>query len=225
MREEQGKIILDKRPINNLIYELLEAEDNEGEKILDKIVRHYKIISKDNNAFDVNDNSIKLELSQKVDNYENVVYGSRDYTTNTSLNNIIDFGYFHNTINEIKEIINNAKQSAYISYVSIIKASDFSNNEKNQINEAVQNYLNNNKNDIYIRLGLDPSEKNEYLIKLFEIYIPEYFNDLSGEAQNNLLNSEQLLPMYNDTIFYALNKYNFIKQQEAKILEFNENNN
>ena len=219
MQEEQEKILINKRYINDLIYTLL----NEGK--LDKIVRHFKLII-NSNCKDENNN---LVLSQNIENFdeddnaENVF----NYTSIDNVNNIIDdtesidFSDKHMYLNDIKEIIDSRRTTVLNDNINKLINSNFTDEEKNNIEE----YLNNN--NIYIRCGINPNNKEEYLIKLFELYISSYFNELSAKGQNKLLN-ESLLPMYNDTVFLANKKYDFLinKERIKNILDqFKENNN
>ena len=213
------KIIINKRNGNDLIYKLLENGQ------LNKIVRHFKVIIK-NYEDENNDNLIlsqNIENFDEDDNAENVF----NYPSIDNVNNVIDdtskisFGDKHTDLNEIKEIIETHKNNVLDEYCNNIIDSNFTDEEKNNIEE----YLNNN--NIYIRCSINPNNKEEYLIKLFELYISSYFNELSAEGQNKLLN-ESLLPMYNDTLFLANKKYDFLinKERIKNILDqFKENNN
>lgn len=204
------KIIINKRNANDLIYKLLETKNDNNEYILDKIVRHFKVIIKNDCREDGN-----LVLSQNIENFdeddnaENVF----NYPPIDNVNNVIDdtskitFGDKHTDLNEINEIIETHKNNVLDEYCNNIIDSNFTNEEKNNVEE----YLSNN--NIYIRCGINPNNKEEYLIKLFELYISSYFNELSAEGQNKLLD-ESLLPMYNDTLYLSDNKYNFLINTE-----------
>lgn len=214
------KIIINKRNTNDLIYKLFEDER------LDQIVRHFKVIIKSNCEAENNN----LVLSQNTENFNgNILYPSIDNVNEVIEDNSkIDFEHFggningkYKSINKIKEIIETHKNNVLDEYCNNIIDSNFTDEEKNNIEE----YLNNN--NIYIRCGINSNNKEEYLIKLFELYISSYFNELSAEGQNKLLN-ESLLPMYNDTLFLANKKYDFLinKERIKNILDqFKENNN
>ena len=215
------KIIINKRNANDLIYKLFEDER------LDQIVRHFKVIIKSNCEAENNN----LVLSQNTENFNgNILYPSINNVNEVIEDNSkIDFEHFggningkYKSINKIKEIIETHKNNVLDEYCNNIIDSNFTDEEKNNIEE----YLNNN-NNIYIRCGINPNNKEEYLIKLFELYISSYFNELSVEGQNKLLN-ESLLPMYNDTLFLTNKKYDFLinKERIKNILDqFKENNN
>ena len=196
------KIIINKRNTNDLIYKLFE----DGR--LDQIVRHFKLIIKSD--CEAENNNLNLVLSQNTENFNgDILYPSID-----NVNNVMDdtskisFGEKHTDLNEIKDIINSKKIEVLNSNINNLIHSQFDDEERNNI----ERYLNNN-DDIYLRCGINPNDKNQYLIKLFELYIASYFNDLSAETQNKLLD-ESLLPMYNDTLYLSDYKYNFLINTE-----------
>ena len=221
------KIIINKRNVNDLIYKLLETKNDNNEYILDKIVRHFKVIIKNDCREDGN-----LVLSQNTKNFN----GNKLYPSIDNVNNVIDdtskisFGDKHTDLNEIKDIIQIHKDEVLSNYIATIINSQFNTETKEEIINELSAGDDNGPDNVYIRCGIDPDFKQFYLLKLFELYISSYFNDLSADAQNKLLD-DNLLPMYNDTIFLGNNKYNFLidkikESTKHRILkEFNENNN
>ena len=229
------KIIINKRNVNDLIYKLLETKNDNNEYILDQIVRHFKVIIKNDCREDGN-----LVLSQKTENFNgNVLYPSLN-----NVNNVIDdtskIDFKDNdkiinkdkfkSINKIKDIIQIHKDEVLSNYIDTIINSQFNTETEEEIESELGINNENGPDNVYIRCGIDPDDKQFYLLKLFELYISSYFNDLSADAQNKLLD-DNLLPMYNDTIFLGNNKYNFLidkikESTKHRILkEFNENNN
>jgi hypothetical protein len=216
------KIIINKRNVNDLIYKLFE----DGR--LKQIVRHFKLIIKSNCEVENNN----LILSQKTENFNGTVL----YPPLNKVNNIIDdtskisFGDKHTDLNEIKDIIQIHKDEVLSNYIDTIINSQFNTEKEEEIESELGINNENGPDNVYIRCGIDPDDKQFYLLKLFELYISSYFNDLSADAQNKLLD-DNLLPMYNDTIFLGNNKYNFLidkikESTKHRILkEFNENNN
>ena len=216
------KIIINKRNVNDLIYKLFE----DGR--LKQIVRHFKLIIKRNCAVENNN----LILSQNTENFNGTVL----YPPLNKVNNVIDdtskisFGDKHTDLNEIKDIIQIHKDKVLSNYIDTIINSQFNTETEEEIESELGSNNENSPDNVYIRCGIDPDDKQFYLLKLFELYISSYFNDLSADAQNKLLD-DNLLPMYNDTIFLRNNKYNFLidkikESTKHRILkEFNENNN
>jgi len=217
MAEE--KTILNKRIINDNIYKLL--EDSFINEFEQKIVRHHKIIRKRN--YELNGLNI---LSQKVEEYDNVFCPDPDDATNVFMDNALDFGQFHKFTTEISDIIDNSKIETYNQFKVNILNKEFTYAEKQELEQKISAYLNNNYDHIYIRLGIKPTDKNFYILKLFELYMTTYFNEMTADNQNKLLDSIDILPMFNDTILYANKKYDYvnerhkyIKQQEHDIQE------
>ena len=216
------KIIINKRNVNDLIYKLFE----DGR--LKQIVRHFKLIIKSNCEVENNN----LILSQNTENFNGTVL----YPPLNKVNNVIDdtskisFGDKHTDFNEIKDIIQIHKDKVLSNYIDTIINSQFNTETEEEIESELGSNNENSPDNVYIRCGIDPDDKQFYLLKLFELYISSYFNDLSADAQNKLLD-DNLLPMYNDTIFLGNNKYNFLidkikESTKHRILkEFNENNN
>lgn len=216
------KIIINKRNVNDLIYKLFE----DGR--LKQIVRHFKLIIKSNCEVENNN----LILSQNTENFNGTVL----YPPLNKVNNVIDdtskisFGDKHTDLNEIKDIIQIHKDKVLSNYIDTIINSQFNTETEEEIESELGSNNENSPDNVYIRCGIDPDDKQFYLLKLFELYISSYFNDLSADAQNKLLD-DNLLPMYNDTIFLGNNKYNFLidkikESTKHRILkEFNENNN
>ena len=208
-----------KRYIDDYIYKLL--EDNFIEQVDRIIVRHYKIISHTN--YEINQIN---ELSQKVDQYSNIFYGKHNLAENIYLLIPLIFDDYYYSTDQITEIILRGKEQAYISYRNDILNTEFTEEELNGniedeyqgLNLKINAYVTHAKDHLYIRLGIHPNEKNEYLIKLFEIYISTYFNELNENHQNKLLNEIELLPMFNDTILYSVAKYKYLENKKNEII-------
>ena len=196
---------IQKRVISDDLYRLLENGN------IDKIIRHYKIISERGyikNGYN--------ELSQKVD--DNTVYGTYNKIYNRWLDELLNFDGFHKFTNEISQIIENSTDTAYSNYAVDINGSDFTEEELTEIDNLINAYNSEEVNRLYIRLGINPNNKAEFLQKLYELFIAGYFNELNENYQDKLL-AEKLTPMWNDTIFYSESKYNYIKDKNIEGIE------
>ena len=198
---------INKRNIDKNIYKLL--EDNFINNF-EGIVRHYKIIS--NTNYELNAENI---LSQKTD--DDTFFINGDLVENEYLNNLIYFDNYLETTDDVLNRILLEQQSAYNSYRDTILNKDFTTNERSSLNSYISAYTNHAKDNLYIRFGIRPNEKYNYLIKLFEVYITDYFNELSENNQIELLDNS-LLPMFNDTIIYSNKKYEYVKNKENNII-------
>lgn len=205
------KETINKRIVNDNIYKLL----NSGK--INQIVRHFKIIK--NKNYNTNEQNI---ISHQIDENSNIFIGDYDLTSNQYLNDSLQFNGFYESSNEIAEIINNAENTAYENF-SIEINKNFSSEELNNLRSVLLNYI-NDYDELYIRLGIKPEDKNEFVIKLYELYISEYYNELTEEAQNRLKDNE-LLPMLNDTILYSNKKYDYLNNElVSSIVNINDSN-
>lgn len=205
------KETINKRIVNDNIYKLL----NSGK--INQIVRHFKIIK--NKNYNTNEQNI---ISHQIDENSNIFIGDYDLTSNQYLNDSLQFNGFYESSNEIAEIISNAENTAYENF-SIEINKNFSSEELNNLRSVLLNYI-NDYDELYIRLGIKPEDKNEFVIKLYELYISEYYNELTEEAQNRLKDNE-LLPMLNDTILYSNKKYNYLNNElVSSIVNINDSN-
>lgn len=198
---------INKRNVDKNIYKLLEDNFLSNFK---GIIRHYKIIS--NTNYELNSENI---LSQKTD--DNTFYVDNDLVENNYLNHSIDFSDYLETTNDVLNRILLKQQYAYNEYRRTILNSDFTDEKRNSLDSYISEYVNYAKDNLYIRFGIKPTEKYDYLIKLFEIYVTDYFNELDETSQNELLDNS-LLPMFNDTIIYSNKKYEYVKNKENNII-------
>lgn len=199
---------LSKRAINDDLYKLLENGN------IDKIIRHYKLIAKKGYV-----KNGQNELSQKVN--DNTFYTDYIIDSNTHLDNILQFGEGHVSTNEIFELIDTSRSEAYQEYANNIQTSDFTQEEKDEIDRLINAYKSNEANMLYIRLGIDPNDKGEFLKKLYALFIINYFNELTDQKQNELLENS-LSPMWNDTIFFSNEKYDYLTQEKNIEQEIND---
>lgn len=205
------KETINKRIVNDNIYKLL----NSGK--INQIVRHFKIIK--NKNYNTNEQNI---ISHQIDENSNIFIGDYDLTSNQYLNDSLQFNSFYESSNEIAEIISNAENTAYENF-SIEINKNFSSKELDNLRSVLLNYI-NDYDELYIRLGIKPEDKNEFVIKLYELYISEYYNELTEEAQNRLKDNE-LLPMLNDTILYSNKKYDYLNNElVSSIVNINDSN-
>lgn len=193
------KEIINKRIVNDNINKLLLSGQ------IDQIVRHFKIIK--NKNYNLNEKNI---IGHQISENSNVFIGDYDYTSNEYLNDDILFNDYYESSDDVAKIISNAETTAYENFV-IDSDRPFSDNELEKIKTVLLNYI-NGYNELYIRLGIKPEDKNEFVIRLYELYISEYYNELTEEAQNKLKNNE-LLPILNDIIFYSNTKYNYLNNE------------
>lgn len=193
------KEIINKRIVNDNINKLLQSGQ------IDQIVRHFKIIK--NKNYNLNEKNI---IGHQISENSNVFIGDYDYTSNEYLNDDILFNDYYESSDDVAKIISNAETTAYENFV-IDSDRPFSDNELEKIKTVLLNYI-NGYNELYIRLGIKPEDKNEFVIRLYELYISEYYNELTEEAQNKLKNNE-LLPILNDIIFYSNTKYNYLNNE------------
>jgi len=193
------KEIINKRIVNDNINKLLQSGQ------IDQIVRHFKIIK--NKNYNLNGKNI---IGHQISENSNIFIGDYDYTSNEYLNDDILFNDYYESSDDVAKIISNAETTAYENFV-IDSDRPFSDNELEKIKTVLLNYI-NGYNELYIRLGIKPEDKNEFVIRLYELYISEYYNELTEEAQNKLKNNE-LLPILNDIIFYSNTKYNYLNNE------------
>ena len=193
------KEIINKRIINDNIYNLLKSRK------IDQIVRHFKIIK--NKNYNLNSKNI---YNHQIN--ENCFIADYDNASNDHLDELIYFNDFYESSNDILEIINNANDNAIENFVIDINEKTFNDEELSKLKIVLLKYINNISDKLYIRLGIKPEDKNDFVKKLYELYISEYYNELTEEAQNRLKNNE-LLPMLNDTIFYSGGKYNYLNNE------------
>ena len=193
------KEIINKRIVNDNINKLLQSGQ------IDQIVRHFKIIK--NKNYNLNEKNI---IGHQISENSNVFIGDYDYTSNEYLNGDILFNDYYESSDDVAKIISNAETTAYENFV-IDSDRPFSDEELEKIKTVLLNYI-NGYNELYIRLGIKPEDKNEFVIRLYELYISEYYNELTEEAQNKLKNNE-LLPILNDIIFYSNTKYNYLNNE------------
>ena len=193
------KEIINKRIVNDNINKLLQSGQ------IDQIVRHFKIIK--NKNYNLNEKNI---IGHQISENSNIFIGDYDYTSNEYLNDDILFNDYYESSDDVAKIISNAETTAYENFV-IDSDRPFSDEELEKIKTVLLNYI-NGYNELYIRLGIKPEDKNEFVIKLYELYISEYYNELTEEAQNKLKDNE-LLPILNDIIFYSNTKYNYLNNE------------
>lgn len=125
--------------------------------------------------------------------------------------------------NEIFELIDTSRSEAYQEYANNIQTSDFTQEEKDEIDRLINAYKSNEANMymLYIRLGIDPNDKGEFLKKLYALFVINYFNELTDQKQNELLENS-LSPMWNDTIFFSNEKYDYLTQEKNIEQEIND---
>lgn len=194
------KKIINKRIQNDDIYKLLESG-------LKYIIRHYKVIKSKNYK-----NNEKNILSHKLDNN----YFIADYTVidNSEFDQLVQFNDIYESIDEIKYKFENAKNNAYDTFKYSVINKEFSEEEIYNLRNTIIKYL-NDSDTLYIRLGIDPDNKEYFITKLYELYIFEYYNNLTEEKQKEI-KEQSLLPLFNDTILYSNKKYEYLKNSSVK---------
>lgn len=197
---------IQKRNKNTNIYDVLYNN-------VDKLVRYYSIIQK------INDGPI----SHKIDEYDKVhtidyfnIEGNSIGNSNINIGNTNnDNLVFYESSDDVKDIINNNIESYHNNFIDNGVNKEFEASELYMLN----NYINNNQNNIYIRMGLTPDESEYAVRKLYETTISDYFNYFDNgsedpsEYQETLLKHDGLIPMFNDLLIYSNKKYENLKNR------------
>ena len=196
------------------VYELLETG------LTDKIIRHYKIIKKQNNHDVVknidDDNYIVDEINEIPNDYINL-YNDKGYNSvNLHKDEILSFSIF-NTINDLQNKLYNDKIIAIEDYINDLNknSDEYENTEFGSQIENVINQYNNYKH-LYIRFA-PTADMKESQVKyaLYKNQIYTLYDD--NEYINKIIINEKM-PKFNDNLVYSEAK---CKYANNKISELN----
>ena len=203
---------------------------NKDNSKINRIIRHYKLIQKNNewynnnvgkiqHSFDIhfNDNTKQsyclFELSQNPNEYNNLYQDTGFSAHNEHREEPLYFSRYY-TQGELKTKLKNDAILASYSYANKINK-DYTEDEEfiAAINECLNNY--DNTKNMYLRLApsLDMRvSQYERALKINKIYVDHYGDEYIHQiAQNGQI------PIFNDNLLYSESKYNYIKQNiEAK---------
>ena len=207
------------------IYEVLK---NNTENF-DKIIRHFKIISRSDYNSDVEKvymitskahgyNYIYNDaLSQDISSYANGIiieplnlhnnYKDDNVLTNKLLRNISN-GSLYSTIKQLKEKISKLKTSTSNSYVNDI-INSLNEDELESITEILNRFINGDDASMYIRMAPDPSMKEDLLKRICVLNGNTLL--ITDEAFSPV--AEDGIPVLNDNLAYSNKKYDSLKQQ------------
>ena len=197
----------------NDIYELL----NKG--YIPKIIRHYKVIKRNN----YNSNVTKIEsnnnysyeyddyLSQDYDNYDNCYildsislknpYKNINLMSECTHNRKTLNGTHYNNLNDLteklEELDNNAKQL----YANELKFNALTDEEREQLSICVDKFNDSRADNLYIRLAPTKEMKIELL---------ERIQQLINYNEENIFDVG--IPIFNDNLAYSIVAYNQIKR-------------
>ena len=202
--------------INEDLYKLLELGK------INKIIRHYKIIKKNfNNS---NDNIIFYQIPRsdlepsKNDHYSysNIFYSKPSNIIDNDYNRSLDIDGSYIKIQDVKNSIDIEKNKAYDDFLDDVTNDDFTTEEKNKLNDVVNDY--NIYDHYYIRLY--PYEDNDRSYAEWKkLLIDHFINIVNKEYLNNIEDKEAFykendMPGYSDIILYSESKYNTVKNIE-----------
>ena len=213
--------------INEDLYKLLELGK------INKIIRHYKIIKKNfNNSNDniifyqipssdlepsKNDHySYDLEPSENDHySYSNIFYSKPSNIIDNDYNRALDIDGPYIKIQDLKNSIDIEKNKAYDDFLNDVTNDDFTAEEKNKLNDVVNNY---NNDHYYIRLYPYEDDDRSYA-EWKKLLIDHFINIVNKEYLNNIENKEAFyqendMPGYSDIILYSESKYNTVKNIE-----------
>lgn len=201
--------------INEDLYKLLELGK------INKIIRHYKIIKKNfNNS---NDNIIFYQIPSsdlepsKNDHYSysNIFYSKPSNIIDNDYNRALNIDGPYIKIQDVKNSIDIEKNKAYDDFLNDVTSDVFTTEEKNKLNDVVNNY---NNDHYYIRLYPYEDDDRSYA-EWKKLLIDHFINIVNKEYLNNIENKEAFyqendMPGYSDIILYSESKYNTVKNIE-----------
>ena len=188
------------------LYELLDKH------IIDIIVRHYKIIKKENLSEDY------ITLSHTPLEYSNIFYSKPINIKNIYKDTPLNINGTYELISTVQNQISESENYANITYKNDFINDSFTEEELLELNNVIDNFV--NENHYYLRLyPYDDEEYNysqwkELLIQRYmNLYNKEYFSNIDAEKiKNNIRKSN--MPSFSDLIAYSEQKYNELKKTE-----------
>lgn len=199
--------------INEIINKLL---------ILHSLLRHFKYIKKRRDYVDEYMNGY-AELSQKANEYSDNRFINSGHVVQTYLYDIgideLNDNYYHKTTDVI-DVLNENKETITDEYITQLDGviNSIDDLDISIIDACLDRYANNESDNIYIRLGLDPSSNDINKTKaailrqfiLNDLY--EVFNSFSSEKREAIFNSiiRSDLPIYNDNLIFSNELYQYI---------------
>lgn len=202
-----------------------------------KLIRHYKIIKRNNY-----DDSVEEEIKSDENNKHNIsIYNHIDAlsqdTDNYDNKNIINYilinniykdvslvqqcdahknfvlnGKEYDDLNNLKEDLQNKNNEANSRYMHEIENDDFNFIDLFDLKTTLKNYINGNSNNLYIRMAPNKNEKDTVLKRLYYLQNVEPIESING-IKHYL---EDGIPVFNDNIIYSNIKYNKITENTVK---------
>lgn len=189
--------------------------------VLDKLVRHYKIIKKN---FDDEINLNQNPGTPDNYNYDNICQiGVYDFNTNEFTILLDRFGYQHpnnkwGSITELQNYIKEKEIELWGKYrVELTNSINqyFTEDEYNTLYRVINQYNNSNKDNLYIRLAPPQSERQNLICRYLEFYDKNFYDDLIAHGRINEYIKDEYMPTYNVDYIYSESKYNTVTNKKV----------
>lgn len=182
-----------------------------NDHIIESIIRHYKIIKK-------NEYSYENEISQNSENYDNIVHISNLPINNIHNDeNILEDDLIFDKISLLQEYINNKEEESYNLYKNEIIEDDLTEEEISQVNETISKFINNVCDHMYVRMAPNikdnPELKNILIKNILIKNAPGYYNSMTDEQINRICELS-LPPINNEDYMYSNTKKEHLSQIE-----------